>query len=112
MDCCCDVKYITYVDNSPISGKGVFASMNISTNIILTGMDDSSYYFMVVPKPCSVFLNDSDMDYPTDWSYQRLLNTFHIYMKRNKCNIYCENNYFKVVRHIKKGEELTKHYGI
>ena len=104
-----DVKGVTHVGPSPISGNGVFASRDITSGTRLIGTEDRSYYYMKIDRSFSSFVNDGDMIYPKDWSYEGLLNTFALYNSKNNCNIDMVN--MITIKDIKKGEEMASHYG-
>src|SRR5205823_109818 len=95
-----DVKGISYVSKSLISGNGVFASRDIPSGTHLIGTENRSYYHIVVERCFESLLNDIDMIYPTDWSYRGLLNTFTLYIDKNNCNI--DTNSMITIKDIRK----------
>ena len=94
--------------------KGIFASRNISKDTILCGRFETygGTYF-------TLHMNDTDMIYPTNWSYESLLNTFHEYRNSNKCNVveikakdtHNGKESLVAIKDIKIGDELTFHRG-
>ena len=107
-----NVNDVTYVGNSTISGLGVFASKYMSKGTILNGIDDDNYYLQNNFKRDFITLvNDGDMIYPSEWTYNGILKSFLSYNTNNFCNVkYCGDNSFILTKDVIKDEELTRKY--
>lgn len=101
-----------YIDKSTyeLDGHGLFTSVDINTGDIVYASSTNEDIL-------STLMNDADFEYPSEWTYDLLDECFKKYIITNRCNldIYNHDNniiYFRANRNIKKGEELTKRYGI
>ncbi len=93
-----------YINKSNIDGKGAFSRVDILKDSIL--YDNFEF-------DLSSSMNDADMKYPSGWSYNDIWNCFHSYLYTDMCNIkVIGDRKYKVIRDIKIGDELTRHYGL
>ena len=59
------------------------------------------------------YMNDDDFIYPINLTENAIVKTISMYEKVNNNNCYqYDNNYFITTRNIKRGEALTKRYGL
>jgi hypothetical protein len=101
-----------YIDKSTydLDGVGLFTKKNIAKgDIVYVHTNDTDDCL-------SSYMNDTDFVYPKKWTYEKLAKSFKNYTKKSKCNLDIYHNdditIFKANKNIKKGEELTKRYGL
>lgn len=91
---------------SSIHGDGLFAKVDIPKGMIL--IDEE-----IDGRSLSTYMNDNDFIYPISYNKEHLLSSFQKYINNDKCNLlWIDDDVFKTQIEIKKGEELTKRYGL
>jgi hypothetical protein len=113
------VKEFTYVDKSnDYHGIGVFSCIDMPIGTLLSDICNNNYHNYIlgdeiVPFSFTVLINDKNMKYPPTWSTNDIFNSLKSYENDNLCNVEeTDDNIMKVIRDIKKGDELTKKYGV
>lgn len=106
----------TYVDRKSINGKGTFALIDMPISTILTNINDKEYYLDSNSnswREFSTLMNDADMNYPKEWTYNAIYNSFKAYDITNDCNSkFTDADNLVITKSVKMGDELTRRYGV
>ena len=117
MSICHSLQDVTYIGSSSYGGRGLFASVDLPKGTILfdNGTKDSSMYNEVLfARDYITFMNDADMIYPNNWTYDELYSKFTLYERTNKCNASVIANSDDIIlkQNVLKDQELTKRYDL